>query len=50
MDQVLEPIRGQLQANNINEAEYVSRLIEADKMLQQNPVGANPIFGTTRLV
>tara|TARA_R110001592_G_scaffold190810_1_gene436837 strand:+ start:291 stop:1445 length:1155 start_codon:yes stop_codon:yes gene_type:complete len=40
MDQVLAPVRGQLQANNINEAEYVSRLIEADKMLQQNPVGA----------
>jgi len=40
MDQVLAPVRGQLQANNINESEYVGRLIEADKMLQQNPVGA----------
>ena len=40
MDQVLEPIRGQLQANGINEADYVGRLIQADKMLQQDPTRA----------
>ena len=40
LDQVLEPIRGQLQANGVHESEYINRLIDADRMLQQSPVQA----------
>ena len=37
---VLNPMRQALQQSGISEAEYVARLIQADRNLQQNPYGA----------
>ena len=40
LDHVLNSVRPQLQRQGMTEAQYVHRLMEADKMLQQNPQGA----------
>ena len=40
LEQVLEPVRGALQQRGVTEADYVGRLVEADKRLQTDPVGA----------
>ena len=40
IDQVLEPIRNTLQQRGVSESDYVGRLVEADRLLQTDPVGA----------
>ena len=40
LNHVLAPIRPALQQSGISEAEYVARLMRADRMLQENPTGA----------
>ena len=40
LNHVLAPIRSTLQQSGISEAEYVARLMRADRMLQENPTGA----------
>lgn len=40
LDQVLTPIREPLQRAGVSEAEYVNRLVAADRMLSQDPAAA----------
>jgi hypothetical protein len=39
INQVLEPIRNTLQQRGVSESDYVGRLVEADRLLQTDPVG-----------
>jgi hypothetical protein len=40
LEQVMAPLRESLQARGVTEADYVGRLVEADRRLQNNPVEA----------
>ena len=40
LDQTLEPLRAGLQHNGITESQYIQRLVDADRQLQQDPAKA----------